>query len=367
MVFAVVTGGGTSGHVIPAQAILEALLDAGYLPAEIKYVGSRRGIEKTLMKDASWESQYLPISGLQRSISFSSLLKNSALLWRLPHSRVLAHRWMKLWNPKVVVSVGGYASAPMTSAAKSFGVPVVCVSYDRIAGLATKRQSRYAKVCTVAFVDTDLPRPVHTGAPVRIELRQMNKDARRFGARQRLGIPVNARCLSIVGGSLGSEVLNNAVANIAQKCSTMNDVCIFHVCGPRYDKELSTPMPSNVTYIRRSYESEMADLYAATDVLLARAGASTVAEIATVGIASILVPWSGATSNHQMLNAKWLSDQNAAILLSEESLNTNPSIRQITDLLADSQKQQDLASLAYGLGALHRGNYLVAAIENAVL
>jgi UDP-N-acetylglucosamine--N-acetylmuramyl-(pentapeptide) pyrophosphoryl-undecaprenol N-acetylglucosamine transferase len=365
MVRAVVTGGGTSGHVIPAQAILEALIESGYRPEEVKYVGSRRGIEKSLMQHASWESHYLPISGLQRSLSIRSLLRNASLVWRLGHSRVLAHRLMKKWQPQVVVSVGGYASQPMASAAKSFGVPLVCVSYDRIPGLATRRQSRYAKVCTVAFADTRLPRAVHTGAPVRNQLRTLDVSAQRNGARQRLGIAPNATCLAIVGGSLGSGVLNAAVGDIAAMASGTGEIVIFHVCGPRNENDSIPVVPEDVTYIRRGYISAMADLYAACDVLLARAGASTVAEIATVGVASVLVPWAGAVDNHQLLNASWLSDQGGAVLMSEDELRSAEGVQKIVELLRNGEAQKALASSAFAAGALHRGPSLVEVIQNA--
>jgi UDP-N-acetylglucosamine:LPS N-acetylglucosamine transferase len=365
MVRAVVTGGGTSGHVIPARAILEALLESGYHADEIKYVGSRRGVEKTLMQDAPWESHFLPISGLQRALNLRAQVKNISLVWRLGRSRVLAHRLMKKWRPQVVVSVGGYASQPMARAAKSFGVPLVCVSYDRIPGLATRRQSRYAKVCAVAFAETDLPRAVHTGAPVRRELRELKVAHQRSDARQRLGIAPHAKCLAIVGGSLGSGVLNSAVGEIARSSAVLNDVVLFHVCGPRNENDNPPVIPAGVTYIRRSYVSEMADLYAACDVLLARAGASTVAEIATVGIASVLVPWAGAADNHQLLNASWLSDQGAAILLTEDELSRPEGIQKIVDVVANEHTQKDLAASAYALGALHRGPSLVEVIQNA--
>ena len=367
MVFAVVTGGGTSGHVIPAQAILEALIEAGYQAEDVKYVGSRRGIETTLMNDAPWEAQYLPISGLQRGVNMRSLLMNIALTWRLARSRMLAHQLMRSWKPQVVVSVGGYASQPMASAAKSFGVPLVCVSYDRIPGLATRRQSRYASVCTVAFPDTALPRAVHTGAPVRSELRLLDVASRRNDARQRLGIGPDATCLAVVGGSLGSGVLNNAVRDIAQQGAGIDELVIFHVCGPRNENDEMPVVPSTVTYIRRGYVSQMADLYAACDVLLTRAGASTIAEIATVGVASVVVPWSGAAGNHQMLNASWLSEHGAAVLVTEEDLHSGHGVHKILEMLSHPQVREAVASSAYGLGAVHRGPTLLETIQNAAL
>ena len=131
MVYAVVTGGGTSGHVIPAMAILEGLLEAGHTANELRYVGSRRGIERSLMVSSDVAGEYLPISGLQRSLSPRGIARNLALPFRLVRSRLMARALIKRWQPHVVVSVGGYASEPMSAAAIAAGVPLVCVSYDR--------------------------------------------------------------------------------------------------------------------------------------------------------------------------------------------------------------------------------------------
>lgn len=365
MVFAVVTGGGTSGHVIPAQAILEALTEAGIAPSELKYVGSRRGIETSLMQGSAYESVFLPISGLQRSMTLRSLGRNIALVWRLAHSRFLARRVMSAWQPRVVVSVGGYASQPMATAARSKNVPLVCVSYDRIAGLATRRQARYAHTCAVAFSDTNLPRAVHTGAPVRTELRHLDVAASRDQARQHLGIAPDSLCLVVIGGSLGSAVLNNAVTHIARHGAHLHNLVIYHVCGVRNEEDPLPRIPSSIHYIRRGYESRMDLLYAASDLLVARAGASTVAEIATVGVASVLVPWSGATENHQHLNASWLGDRGAAVVLSEDVLGTDDGAQMVVRLLEDEDCRRQMAMIAYEMGEIHRGKSLVETIQNA--
>ena len=365
MVFAVVTGGGTSGHVIPAQAILEALQENGVSPERLKYVGSRRGVETTLMSSSEIGCEFLPISGLQRSLSVRSLARNLALLWRLPYSNLLARRLVKKWQPRVVVSVGGYASQPMSSAARRSGVPLVCVSYDRVAGLATRRQSRYAQVCAVAFSDTSLPNAQHTGAPVRAVLRHLDVRASRESARRALGIDPHALCVTIVGGSLGSGVLNNIVATLASACARLDNVVIYHLCGVRNENEPPAVVPPNVHYVRRGYEFRMAELYAATDVLIARAGASTVAEIATVGVASVLVPWSAAAEHHQELNARWLSENGGALVVSENEIGTSWGIQAVVELLENSTHRGEIAARAYELGAIHRGKSLVEVIENA--
>lgn len=365
MVYAVVTGGGTSGHVVPAQAILEALREAGHEASTLRYVGARRGMETTLMADSPVESVFLPVSGLQRSLSPASLGRNIAFVWRLARSRMIAGRLVKSWSPKVVVSVGGYASAPISMAAVRAGVPLVCVSYDRAAGLATRRQARHAAATAVAFADTDLPRAVHTGAPVRLAMRHLDVARERSAARRRLGLADDAACLTVVGGSLGSKVLNDSVGALMEACAHTPNLAVVHICGARNLEDPEPAVPAGVRYLRVGYVAAMHDVYAATDLMVCRAGASTVAEVATVGMASVLVPWQGASDDHQSMNAAWLGDNDAAVVIPEAQWARPEALETVADLMRDAPRRAQLAMAAHRLGALHRGNTLVAVIENA--
>lgn len=368
MVYAVVTGGGTSGHVIPAQAILEGLQESGHRADTLRYVGSRRGVENQLMYNNSVECVFLPISGLQRSFSLRSIARNCALPIRLLRSTVMARQLLKKWKPSVVVSVGGYASEPMARAAISAGVPLVCVSYDRMPGLATRRQAKHAAVCAVAFPDSELPRNVHTGAPVRAAIRHLNVEHERAAARRELDIPLDSVLITVTGGSLGSEVLNTFVSELLRQASPSDEkVAIFHVCG---DRNLNDPLPSNphgVWYRRVGYESRMTQVFAATDVFVGRAGASTIAEIATVGLASVVVPWAGAADDHQRLNAEWLSDSDAAIVVTEKDVVSGVAASSVLNLVRDRVRRQALAENARVLGEPHRSQALIRTIENAAL
>ena len=373
----VVTGGGTSGHVIPAMAILEMLMQAGYSTEQLRYVGALRGVETTLVPPLGVPCEFLSMSGLQRSWSLRGVARNMVLPWRLLRSTLRARRMMKQWRPDVVVSVGGYASEPCARAARAFAIPLVCVSYDRRPGLATRRQSRHAVASAVAFADTDLPRAVHTGAPVRKVLRHLDVDRERMAARARLGIGENDVVVTIVGGSLGSRVLNDAVPEIAAQLMSAIDgdaigsdesspsaVTIWHVTGPRYAAITDLQSSDSFRYEAVPYHDNMADLYAAVDVMVSRAGASTVAEIATVGIAAVVVPWSGAADNHQMLNAAWLGDAGAAVVLDD---NSSPFViaSAVVGLVADTQRRTEVAHRARALGAVHRGDSLVRVIVDA--
>ena len=362
--YAVVTGGGTSGHVIPAIAICELLTEAGHQVSDIRYVGSRRGVERELMKSTQIESEYLPISGLQRSWSFQGMTRNVVLPWRLLRSRVLARGLLKLWNPSVVVSVGGYASEPMSRAALASNVPLVCVSYDRTPGLATRRQAKLATISAVAFEGSSLPRSVLTGAPVRNQLRLLDVSTSRGSSRAALGIAPDAHMVVVMGGSLGSGVLNAMVADLLIELSGTQSV-VYHICGQRFERDPMPHVPVGVQYIRVGYEDRMADVYSALDVLVSRAGASSVAEIATVGVAAVLVPWPDAADGHQELNARWMTDVGAGILMDDAACSDGRAVAEVTQLLANTQRISELAHSAYQLGALHRSNALVEAIEGA--
>ena len=367
MTFAVVTGGGTSGHVIPAMSICEALIDAGHNAADVKYVGTIRGVETSLMADSPVESLFLPISGLQRSFSARGILRNMALPWRLLRSRLVARRFLSKWSPKVVVSVGGYASEPMSRAAIAAGIPLVCVSYDHLAGLATRRQAKHAQICAVAFADSDLPRAHVTGAPVRRELRNLLVSEYRSKARQVLGIPEENTLIVFMGGSLGSQSINTVAVACTQQQFLFDgtNISVLHICGDRFLQEPMPEVANGMEYQRVGYESRMAEVYAAADIIVARAGASTVAEIATVGVASVLIPWPGAADNHQEHNARWLSNDGAAILSDDASCRNGATLQVVQELASNKELQTKLAQKARQKGDIHRSNELVKVIENA--
>jgi len=370
MVYAVVTGGGTSGHVVPAIAILEMLQDAGHPVDGLAYVGSRRGVESSMVPSSGVRCEFLPISGLQRSFSLRSLVANLVLPFRLIWSTRRARRLVSEWQPRVVVSVGGYASEPMARAAVAAGVPLVCVSYDFLPGLATRRQARDATVCAVAFEGSPLPRAVVTGAPVRRSIRTMDVASERARVRTGLGVADEALFVTVVGGSLGSAALNSSVDDLVRELAlTGTPAFVHHVVGPRYAHDGAPAMvvPGSVTVRRVAVEGNMAAMLAASDFVVSRAGASTVAEIASVGVASILVPWSGAADDHQTLNAKWLTDAGAAELVNERGDLKSDLVRAVRALSVDPDRRRRMAVAARQLGERSRNCSLVDVIGNAAL
>lgn len=366
--FAVIAGGGTSGHIVPALAIAELLVESGQAPESIHFVGSDRGVEVKLLVDTPYSHTLLHVDGLQRGLNPRSLARNVRMvpmMWRAVRS---ARKLLVKLQPKVVVSVGGYASIPATRAAHQLDIPVVTCSYDRQPGLATRLQSRYAVASAVAYMPSKLNRARLTGAPVRAAIRHLDRTVSRSEARSRLHIAQDRRLIVIMGGSLGSNVLNTVIREVVELWADRSDLSVLHLSGVRY---FNDPMPNlglaagHIDYLRLAYCQEMADVYAAADLVVSRAGASSVAEIATVGVPSILVPWKHAAENHQQTNAEWLVQRGGAVLLDESELSVARLTEAITDLLDHPQRLAQLGERAFELGALHRDCSIAQVITEA--
>ena len=362
--FAVITGGGTSGHVIPALAIAELLQDGGVSKDQLHFVGSTNGIETTLVPPTGIPMSLLTVQGFGRGLSPRALKKNFRTFQVLRNASRHAERLLSSLRPSVVVSVGGYASVPATRAAKKMNIPVVTVSYDRLPGLATRLQARSASGVAVAYLPSKLINATLTGAPVRRVLRNLDLSSTRTDARTRLSIPIDRKVICITGGSLGSANLNSVARTLVENHQSRNDICVIHLTGERYiDDDL--PILDNdaeIVYRRLKSTVAMQDVYSASDLVVARAGASTIAELSTIGIASVLVPWSGAAEDHQTANAKWLDDLGGSLVINERKSANNEIADQIIDLIDDQAKLRVLANAAWLAGKQHRESTLTELI-----
>jgi len=359
-----VAGGGTSGHVLPALAIFEALQDAGCETHDLYYCGARRGVETRLVPPTGVAHSFFDVSGFQRSLR--RIGENLAFVPRLVSATRQARVVLNNFRPAVVVSVGGYASLPAVRAALRARIPVVVVSYDRRPGRASAYAARRAAASLVAFDDSTLPRAEQVGAPVRREIRRVDRERDRAAARQRLEIPDDRFLVSVIGGSLGSGVLNDAVLSMVRDHADDGTLAVHHVVGTRFVSEVEAARPAlaatGLLYRRVGYEERMADVYAASDLVVGRGGAGTVAEVATVGVPAILVPWSGAADDHQTGNVRWLSDAEAAVMMSEDAVEYGLGAM-VSTLRADPARLDRLARNARRLGDLNRR----AAVADAIL
>jgi UDP-N-acetylglucosamine--N-acetylmuramyl-(pentapeptide) pyrophosphoryl-undecaprenol N-acetylglucosamine transferase len=237
-------------------------------------------------------------------------------------------------------------------AAKFSRVPVLVVSYDAVPGRASRMAARLATASAVAFESSPLPRKVVTGAPLRSEILATEPARDRPRARAVLGLPADRFTVLVVGGSLGSGALNDVVRRFVAAHQERGDLAIRHVVGTRNDDGSWKPvdLPRGLVYQPVAFETRMDLAYAAADLVVARAGATTVAELAALGLASILVPWPLASEDHQTANARALADAGGAVLVTESQFDPDRLAAEIDRLQHDDAARQAMAGAARSVG-----------------
>ena len=315
----VITGGGTGGHIFPMLALADALRDSGAPASALRFVGSRRGQEAALLS-GSVPLTLLAGRGIQRSWSARAWRQNVGAAAGLVGAGVAAAYWVGRWRPAVVVSFGGYASLAVSVAAVLWRRPLVLVDLDAVPGAAHRLVARFATRRCVAFADDD-PRGVVTGVPVRPAIAAIDRSpSSRQHARAALNPPLDPsrRVVVVMTGSLGAASVNRAVSELAARWADRDDLALIHVTGRRDESWVRAAQPAGARLDYRVIGfADMATWWAVADVAVCRAGAATVAELTTLGIASVLVPLPGAPGDHQTRNARRVEEAGGAVIVAD--------------------------------------------------
>lgn len=310
-----ISGGGTGGHIFPALAIAGALKRR--VDAEILFVGAENRMEMERVPAAGYEIIGLPVAGFNRK----NLLKNISVLLKLQKSIRKARKIVADFQPDIAVGVGGYASGPTLKAAQRAGVPTLLQEQNSYAGVTNKLLSKKAEKICVAYPEMDRFFPadkiVMTGNPVRtilLENVDKNRSLEKFGLKP--GKPV----VLIVGGSLGARTLNNALKSGVAKL-VENGMQVIWQTGRNFDNsEIEGEIEKGLEGVSvNQFISDMASAYAAADLVVSRAGAGSISELQLLGKPSILVPSPNVAEDHQTKNAKALSNNQAALLVTDDA------------------------------------------------
>lgn len=345
-----IAGGGTGGHVQPAVATVQALRKR--LPVDLLWIGSHNGIERRAARSEG--IPFLPITTgkLRRYVSLQTPIDGL----RVPVGIVQAFWIIRRYQPDIVFSTGGFVSVPGVIAARMAGVPSLSHEQTAIAGLATRINARFCDVVALSF-DTSAAaltgsraRTVVTGNPVRTEILQGNATT----AYERYGMSADLPVIYITGGALGAHAINDAVRGILPELLGITQV--IHQCGPAsgngdYPRLVATreQLPPE---LKRRYAveeflgPELADVYAATRLVVGRAGAGTVAELAALGMPSLLIPLPGTGSDEQTRNAARLATTGASRVLPQSELTPDRLGKEIAQLLSDNTILQAMAANA---------------------
>ncbi|MEC3767992.1 MULTISPECIES: undecaprenyldiphospho-muramoylpentapeptide beta-N-acetylglucosaminyltransferase [Cupriavidus] len=329
-----VMAGGTGGHVFPGLAVAHALREQGW---NIVWLGNRTGMEATLVPKHDIPMEFIQFGGLRGKGLVTKFLLPLNLL-RAFWQSIAALRRVR---PSVVLGMGGYITFPAGMMASLLGRPLVLHEQNSIAGLANKVLAKVADRVLCAFPDT-LPGGEWTGNPVREELARLDAPESRYD--QRTG-PLR---ILVVGGSLGAAALNEVVPKAVALLPQDQRPVVTHQAGAKQiDTLRANYAASQVPAQTLPFIDDMARAYADADLVICRAGAMTVSEVAAAGVAALFVPFPHAVDDHQTTNAQFLSSQGAALLVQQQDLTAAGLAQTIASLTRPQLK--DMARLARGL------------------
>ncbi len=352
---AIISGGGTGGHIFPALAIAQSI-KKHYPDAEILFVGANGRMEMDRVPKAGFEIIGLDIEGLDRK----RIWRNFAIIWKYLKAVVEARRIIQSFKADICIGVGGYVSAPTLKAAQSLGIPTLIQEQNSYAGKSNKHVSRRANRIAVAYPDMDKFFPkdkiVFTGNPIRQDIENISvtkEDSLTFW-----GFPSDAKkVLLVIGGSLGARTINESIGESLDKL-VENGIYIIWQTGKAFEEKASL-LAEN--YKGRVYTSafinRMDYAYMASDIVISRAGASSISELQVLSKVAILVPSPNVAEDHQTKNALALSMRNAAIMVPDKEAKC--SLANTAIALMNNEEEKRILSQEISKMAMHNSADLI--------
>lgn len=348
--------GGTGGHINPALATAGEIRER-YPDAEILFVGTKDKMEAKLVPAAGYDFKTIKISGFQRKISIENIIRNIKTIIYLLFCSFSVKKILKEFRPDVVVGFGGYVSGPVVRTAAKMGIPTAIHEQNAYPGITNKTLAKVVDRVMLTAGEAEKymqckNAPVVTGLPVRGEMLRADRDF----SRAKLGVKDNQLLVLSMGGSLGAMTINNAMVDLIADNYENKNLYFLHAMGqyglwvPEKLKEKGVKDADNVEV--REYISDMDVCMSAADVVVCRAGASSLSELQALGKASILIPSPNVAENHQYHNAMALVNKGAALIIEEKEL-TKEKMQTLFDSLAkDDSKRKDVEKNAKAMASL---------------
>ncbi len=363
-----IAAGGTAGHINPALALAEELRDRGH---HVRFFGQTAKLEGRLVPEAGFELVPVVVSGFDRSRPWT--LASSLYRMRRAQSQI-ARLFSDEGAPDVAVGFGAYVEMALLNCCHRLGVPYVLHEQNSVPGLANKALAPYsAAVCISVPAAREAferegraaPSVVLTGNPVRRSV----VGASRESGRAAFGVEPDETMLLVFGGSLGAAHINEGVCRLKSELLARKRLVVVHSTGADgFDETVSSLALTPEEQIRwrvMPYISNMGEALAASDLVLSRAGASSIAEIAALAVPSLLVPYPHATADHQTTNARYLTDAGAAVLVPDDKIDEPVFSQELLGLLDDSSRREAMREAARGLGQQSAAAALADQVEAA--
>lgn len=342
----VVSGGGTGGHIYPALAIARHFTETEH--AEILYIGTQRGLENDIVPRSGFAFRTIEVSGLKRSLSMDTF----KTFIRLGKGLAQTRKILKEFRPDVVIGCGGYVVAPVVFTAWTLGIPTYIHEMDVLPGLTNRSLSRIADRIGVSFEGAVQHfshvrnKVVVAGNPRASEVAKVTP-SEILTAKQELGLKPEKKTIMVVSGSRGAKPINDAVSGILDRVAEQKDFQLLYITGQihfdhiKHELEVQGLGPEKGIYVQ-PFVYNMPPVLAGTDILVSRAGATTIAEATVLGVPGIYIPSPYVTNNHQEYNAKWLQDAGAGLMVKESELTPQRLYGTIADLIQSPDKLKSM-------------------------
>lgn len=359
------TGGGTGGHIYPALAVARRLEEVEP-ELELLYVGTKRGLESTIVPKEGIPFQSIEIEGFKRKLNFAGIKYNLKSVGLFLKGIREAKRIIRDFKPDVVLGTGGYVSAPICYAAAKEGIATIVHEQNSYLGLTNKFLIRFVDKLAISFEDiyeqTEKyhEKVVFTGNPRAQELASSEIST----IEELFGLDTSKAIILILGGSRGAEKINQSIVEAYPQLIERDYQLVFATGETHYEKIVEqlnafSPLRENPHIVVKSYISNMVEVLQNSSLLVSRSGATTIAEITALGLPSILIPSPYVTNDHQTKNAMSLVKKNAALLLREEDLNGASLLTQMDELMWSEKKLQKMSELSKELGEPYATDQLI--------
>ena len=355
----VISAGGTGGHIYPAIAIINKIKEEEP-KSEILYIGTTDRMEKDLIPELGIKYEAITISGLKRKLT----LDNIKVLYQFLKARIKCKKIIKEFNPDVVIGAGGYVTGPVIWAAKKLGKKTFIHEQNSVVGLSNKYLTKYADRIGVSFASTlscfPKEKVVLTGNPCSEKAISMKK-----ANKEDYGLDKKKKLVLIVMGSLGSKTVNDKIVSFLDSFRNKDYEVLFVTGNSYYEKVKNLRVPSNVKI--KPFIYELPSLMKVTDLMITRAGASTMSEILVLNVPSIFIPSPYVTNNHQYKNAMDLVNKNAGMILEEKDLSKDNLINLIDKTLSNKEHYNTIKNNLKELGIKDSSSRIYEVLKEMII
>lgn len=359
----IIAGGGTGGHLFPGIALAETIYEK-YPDAQVVFVGTKRGLEAKVIPKIGYELKFISIQGFVGK----SLSDKVSSLWSVVKSMSESKKIINSFSPDIVFGVGGYASFSMVLTASLKKTPTVILEQNTVPGLANRILGKFISAITVTYPETIEYFPKEkvylTGTPIRKKILKGDKER----AKKVFSLEEDRTTLLVFGGSLGARKINKAMTDALPHLLPLKEkIQIVHQTGQTdYGYVLAEYKSFSFKATVLPFIYDMAEAYSVADLVIARAGASTVAEITALGKASILIPYPYAAYNHQEMNARRLLSRGACEMILDREINGEILAKKVNKLLTKPEIKKDIEIQSHAFGNHYAGEKILEIAESLI-